>query len=79
MQSVTIHQSGEGADKMQVISYGNGTAYAANFGETGSPMRSIYFQGEDATQIRNEFDALENSEPDTETRDIWMRVLDPYL
>lgn len=76
---VTIHQSGAQAGKFQVVSYGNGTAYAFQFGEAGSPMRTLFLQGDDASQIRAEFDAIEAANPDTLTRDAWLEVLDPYL
>lgn len=79
MRAVTIHESGHGADKLQVISYGNGLAYAFNFGEAGGPMRNIYLQGEDAADLRDEFDAIEAREPERLTRDIWDSLLDPYL
>lgn len=79
MNAVTIHESGHGADKLQVISYGNGLAYAFNFGEAGAPMRTVFLQGEDATDMRDEFDAIEAHEPERLSRDIWDSLLDPYL
>lgn len=79
MQAVTIHKSGAGADKFEVVSYGNGLAYNFMFGEAGSPMRNVYLQGDDALQIRDEFDAWEEREPEKLTRDIWLDLLDPYL
>lgn len=77
--SVTIHQSGAGADKFEVVSYHNGLSYAFNFGETGAPMRNLFLQGDDAVALRDDFEALENREPETLTRELWLRVIDPYL
>lgn len=79
MNSIVIHRSGKGADKLEVTSYGNGTAYNVAFGEAGSPMRNVYLQGDDATQLRDAFDAMENAKPDMLTRDVWLEVMDPYL
>lgn len=42
----------------QVTSYGNGLAYAIEHGE-----RSLYFQGDDAAQFRDEFDNLTSGIP----------------
>ena len=75
----TIHESGNLADKLQIVSYGNGTSYAFHFGEAGSPMRTLFFQGDDATALRTQYDALEINDPETECRDHWLSVLDPYL
>lgn len=77
--TVTIHKSGQGADALRVDSLYNGGAYNILFGEAGAPMRNLFFQGDDATQLRDEFDALETAEPETPTRDLWFRVLDPYM
>ena len=76
---ITIHESGNLADKLRVVSYGNGTSYAFHFGEAGSPMRTLFFQGDDVLALRAEYDALETNEPETECRDHWLSVLDPYL
>lgn len=79
MKSAVIHSSGTFSEKMEITSYGNGTAYNVAFGESGFPMRNLFFQGDDASQLRDEFDAMENAKPDEDTRDIWLSVLDPYL
>ena len=79
MQTITIHDSGNGGDRIKIDSIGNGLNYAVCFGEAGSPMHNLYFQGEDAIAIRNEFDAMESANPEMATRDIWFTVLDPYL
>jgi len=79
MQSVTIHDSGKAGDRVRVDSYGNGTAYNISFGEAGAPMRNLFFQGDDATALRDEFDQHENARPSMLTRDVWLAVLDPYL
>lgn len=79
MRHVAIHDSGAGAERLQIISYGNGLSYAAQFGEAGGPMRSLYFQGDDALALREELDALEDAQPDIETRAHWLTVLDPHL
>lgn len=79
MNTITIHQSGIGADKLAINSIGNGLAYNVCFGEAGSPLRNIFFQGDDATHLRDEFDAAEQAFPEVDTRDVWLRVLDPYL
>lgn len=79
MKSVVIHSSGQGGDKLEITSYGNGTAYNLTFGEAGSPMRNLFFQGDEASLIRDEFDSIETAFPQMETRDVWLSVLDPYL
>lgn len=79
MNFVSIHTSGEGADKLQVISGGNGAAYAFHFGEAGSTMLTRFFQGDDATAIREAFDMIEDLKPDMPTREVWLTVIDPYL
>lgn len=76
---ITIHESGNGADKFKVISYNNGLAYNFCFGEGGSPSRNIFLQGDDAIQIREQFDVAETLNPDKLTREIWFELLDPYL
>lgn len=76
---VTIHRSGKGAEALQVVSYHNGGAYAFNFGEHGSPSRTLFFQGDEASVIREEFEAAETAMPCELTRDVWLRVLAPYL
>jgi hypothetical protein len=79
MAYVTIHDSGTAGDRLQVDSWFNGLAYNFHFGEAGSPMRNVYLQGDDATAIRDEFDAMEGANPEMESRDIWLTLLDPYL
>lgn len=79
MSAIVIHQSGSGADLLRVTSYGNGLSYAINFGEGGAPSRDLFFQGDDATALRDDFDAAENAEPEKLTRAIWLDLLDPYL
>jgi len=79
MSHITIHDSGEGAERLRVDSYDNGTAYNVSFGEAGSPMRNIYFHGDHATALRETFDAIEAINPDKPTRDVWFDALDPYL
>lgn len=74
-----IHDSGQGGERLRVTSYGNGTAYNVEFGEAGAPTRNLYFQGDDATELSNELDALEQLFPETPTRDLWMLALDPYM
>lgn len=79
MAYVTIHDTGHGGDRFKVDSWFNGLAYNFHFGEAGSPMRNVYLQGEDATAIRDEFDNIESQDPDRESREIWLALLDPYL
>lgn len=79
MQRVTIHESGAGAERLEVVSYGNGLSYDFRFGQAGSPMRNVFLQGDDALQIRDEFDAWEEREPEAPPRDIWLNLIDPYL
>lgn len=79
MKTVTIHESGNGSDRMRVDSIGNGLDYSVYFGESGSPMLNLYFQGDDASQLRDEFDAMESTNPEMPTRDAWFAALDPYL
>lgn len=79
MRMVIIHDSGEGADRLRVESWGNGTAYGFQFGEAGTVMRCLFFQGDDATCLLEQFDTAETAHPDKLTRDIWLDLLDPYL
>jgi hypothetical protein len=79
MTRVEIHKSGNGADTLQVVSHGAGLAYAIQFGESGAPMRNLFFQGDDASAIRADYDAAEIAAPGTPSRDIWLRAVDPYL
>lgn len=79
MAFVTIHKSGTGGEQFTVDSYHNGLAYNFSFGCAGTPMRNVYLQGDDAAQIRDEFDALESDDPERESRDIWLELIDPYL
>lgn len=79
MRAIMIHNSGTGADRLEVVSYGNGTAYAFNFGETDAPMRDLFLQGDDALRIREEYEVAENANPDRDCRNIWLDLLDPYL
>lgn len=79
MTIITIHDSGEGSDRFRIDSWYNGGSYNFRFGQAGSPMRNLFLQGDDATQIRDAFDHLETLKPDTPTRDVWLEILDPYL
>ena len=79
MKTITIHDSGEAGDRLRVDSIGGGIAYAVYFGEEGSPMRAVYFQGEDADRLEAELDELETARPDDDYHDLWLAVLDPYL
>lgn len=79
MQSITIHKSGTGADTLQIDSHGNGAAYAVQFGDLTGPMRSLWFDGDDAAQLREDLDAREAAKPDEPTRDVWFAILDSYL
>ena len=76
---VVIHSSGAGADKLEVVSYHNGGAYALHFGEGGAPCRTLFFQGDDATELRAGYDAREEAQPDALCRDIWLGLADPHL
>ena len=76
MAYVTIHESGSGADKVKVDSYWNGAAYNISFGEAGSPMQNIFFQGEDALELRYVFEDIDEATPD---REAWLEAVDPYL
>lgn len=79
MRAVTIHESGDGADKLTVTSYGGGLSYTFQFGAAGHPMWTLFFQGDDATDLRAEFDNAESVWPDRLTRTIWLDILDPYI
>lgn len=79
MQIVTIHESGSGADKMRVESWGNGWAYAIHFGEGDGPFRTKWFQDDDAAQLREEVETIETAQPEILTRDAWLLALDPHL
>lgn len=79
MSFVTIHKSGTGGDKFVVDSYYNGGAYNFSFGGDGSCLRNIFLQGDDAAEIRKEFDLWRNVEPKKPYRDIWLSLIDLYL
>lgn len=79
MAFTTIHTSGTGSEKLTVDSYYNGAAYNFNFGCAGSPMRNVFLQGDDALQIREDFDRWETECPKKATREIWQELIDPYL
>ena len=76
---ITIHKSGTGSEKLQIDSFYNGGAYNVSFGEAGSPMRNLFFQGDDALQLRDDFDAMESANVEISAREIWLRAIDPYL
>lgn len=76
MRVVTIHRN----DSFRVDSYGNGIGYAIQFGSAENPpMRTLWFQGDDAARVRDDVEACETANPEMPTRDVWERVLDPYL
>lgn len=79
MAFVTIHDSGDGSERIRVDSYFNGGAYNVSFGQAGTPMRNVFLQGDDAAEFRDQFDAWETREPETPSRDIWSALIDPYL
>lgn len=81
MRQTQIHDSldASGTNRLTVTSHGNGVAYAVQMGSTGEPMRTLFLQGDDATTLRDEFDAMEQARPYLATRDIWLLVLDAYL
>lgn len=76
---ITIHKSGTGSEKLQIDSFYNGVAYNVFLGEAGSQMLNLFFQGDDALQLRDDFDAMESSKAELMAREIWLRVIDPYL
>ena len=79
MKQVTIHSSGHGGEKFEVVSHGNGIAYDFRFGEAGSPMRNVFLQGDDAAIVRDHFDELEEMYSDEDTRELWLKAVDGYL
>lgn len=79
MNTVTIHDTGHGADRLMVESHWNGHAYTVNFGEGPAWRGEFFLQGDDAAQLRDEFDQLEELNPETEARELWFRVLGPYI
>lgn len=74
-----IHDTGEGSERMKIESYYNGLAYNVHIGDVGSPMCNLFFQGDDATKLISDLEAWEEREPETETRELWFRVLNPYM
>lgn len=76
MAYTTIHESGQDGDKMRVDSWHNGGAYAVHFGENGSPSRTIFVQGDSASELRADVDAMEESDPGRPTREIWLEAVD---
>lgn len=64
-----IHES----DSFTVTSYGNGAAYAIE-----TPTHSLFLQGDDAAQFRDELDAREQARPDMLTADILAELWGEY-
>lgn len=55
--------------QFNVISYGNGTAYAL---EQKPSYRSVFFQGDDADQFKREMDAFEDRlDTDAALAELW--------
>ena len=79
MSFVTIHESGRGPNALRVDSWHNGSAYAIHLGGAGSPMRSLFMQGDDAIELRASFDGAEEFWPEKPTREIWLHTVEPYL
>ncbi len=75
----TIHDSGEGRERLRVDSYNNGIAYNVTLGGDGSPLRNVFLQGDDAIEFRADWNALERARPDRQTRNIILSLVDPYL
>jgi hypothetical protein len=71
MQRVEIARGGGFA----LISIGNGWAY--ELGCNGA-SGTIFVQGDDATQFREEWDALEQAKPDTHTTALLREMWDRY-
>ena len=79
MNIYCVHTSGHGGETLRVTSYGNGTAYNVEFGSAGSPMWNIFLQGDDALQLNDDFDTLQEVFPDLSDRDIWLKSVDQYI
>jgi len=73
MNPTTIHESGQGPDYLRVISYDSGAAYQA------TRVRSVFVQGDDAADLREHFEALEDHDPERPCRDTWMTALEPLF
>lgn len=67
----TIHDLPE----WRVTSYGNGLAYSIERKPSG---KSLFFQGDDATQFRNEFDNLTSGIPSLEFADALQCIWSDY-
>lgn len=78
MSFVTIHKSGADADALRVDSWWNGEAYAIHFGENGSPSRTLFLQGDDASAVRQRVEAVEAATPDLDTRLVWLRAVEDF-
>ncbi len=63
MRQVTLSDT----PNYRLVSYGNGLAYSLAKKETTT---DVYFQGDDATQFREELEAMENADPERLTDDI---------
>lgn len=79
MASVTIHDSGTGANRLRVDSEFNGLNLNVRFGEAGSCMSNVYLQGDEAAAFRAEYEAREVARPHAPCRDHWLAVVEPYL
>lgn len=71
MRSTIIHDLPE----WRVTSYGNGLAYEIEHKPDG---RTLYFQCDDATQFRDEFDGLTNRAPSLDFSDALRVIWNDY-
>lgn len=59
-----------------LTSIGNGTAYELR---SHGKWETVFVQGEDATQFRDEWEALEEAKPDTDTGALLQEMWGQYL
>ena len=69
MQTITIAQCYD----MRLISVGNGAAY-----EFWNAGESIFVQGDDATQLREEWEAIESAFPLLHTKGALLKLWELY-
>lgn len=63
------------SSKFRLVSWGNGTAYTF---DNKTAKRSVFLQGDDATQFRSELESMENAYPDRETDYLLTEMWEQY-
>lgn len=62
-------------ERYQLVSYGNGVAYEIR---EKDKTTSLFVQGDDATTLKQELDAIEAAFPEMSIDDVLARLWEPY-